>query len=148
MKAKKALTKLYKKANKKSPSASLQLLKQLKKNPDSSLNSTSHPSRGYSSSKEFQELAEQVAISAVSELAKPLSPVISWLNDAPVGFDISTSQRSAANTSSLSPVKPNQTLSNVSSIGRLPLKSPPCKRCPALQNGLCKCAAKKFQLSA
>lgn len=146
MKAKKALKKLYKKANKKAPSASAQLLKQLKKKDDSSLGSVAHSSPANSSSKELQELAEQVAISAVSELAKPLSPVISWLNDAP--FDISTSQRSAANTSSLSPAKPNQTLSNVSSIGRLPLKSPPCKRCPALQNGLCKCAAKKFQLSA
>lgn len=33
---------------------------------------------------------------------------------------------------------------NLQKILRLPLKSHPCKGCPALSKGICKCAAKKF----
>lgn len=28
---------------------------------------------------------------------------------------------------------------------QIPLKSPPCKRCPALDKGICKCAKKRLK---
>jgi len=148
MKAKKALKKLYKKASPKSPSASVLQLKKLKNSNVTSATTIRKFSIDQNTKNELQDLAEQVAISAASELAKPLNPIISWLNDAPNNIHIPSQYKKAANSSSLAPPQGPQTLSKVTSIGRIPLKSPPCKRCPALQNGLCKCAAKKFQLTA
>lgn len=167
MKAKKALKKLYKKASAKSQSVSVLQLKNLRNSdsppPISDRKCVINPETKH----EIQALAEQVAINALSEIAKPLNPIISWLNDttntehtlgqykqtanqhqqAANQHQQTTNQRTA-NASGLSSFHNHRTLSNVTSIGRMPLKSPPCKRCPALQNGLCKCAAKKFQLTA
>lgn len=148
MKAKKALKKLYRKASSKSPSDSVLQLNKLRNNNPPSTANERKLSIDQNTRNELQELAEHVAISAVSELAKPLNPIISWLNDAPNAIHIPSRHTQAANSSGLAPPQSRQTLTNVTSIGRLPLKSPPCKRCPALQNGLCKCAAKKFQLTA
>lgn len=148
MKTKKALKKLYKKASTKSPSASVLQLKKLKNRNAPSATTDRKFSIDQNTKNELQDLAEQVAISAVSELAKPLNPIISWLNDAPSTRHTLSEPKRAANSSGLTPPQSRQTLNNVTSIGRMPLKSPPCKRCPALQNGLCKCAAKKFQLTA
>lgn len=148
MKAKKALKKLYKKASSKSPSASVLQLKKLKNSNAPSATTDRKFSIDQTTKNELQDLAEQVAISAVSELAKPLNPIISWLNDAPNAIHIPSQHKKAANSSGLTPPQSPQMLSKVTSIGRMPLKSPPCKRCPALENGLCKCAAKRFQLTA
>ena len=150
MKAKKALKKLKKKVKVKSLSPSGELLSKLEKispNNDSGLKRANQVNSS-AIKQELKELAGQAAVSAASELIQPLNPIISWFNDAP-NFDIPTHQSNGSNQSH----QPSNVIalsSNNSSsvIGRLPLKSPPCKKCPALQSGLCKCAQKKFKLTA
>ncbi|MEX0336443.1 hypothetical protein [Vibrio tubiashii] len=146
MKAKKTLKKLLKKSKKKATTASLEKLHYLKKEHIPADKSNNRNDTSLLAS-ELKELAGQVALSAAQELAQPLNPVISWFNDGGGYIDLTT----PANES----VVPNIQKANIiptqsqpRSVVSLPLKSPPCKRCPALQNGICKCAAKKFKMSA
>ncbi len=145
MKAKKALKKLYKKSSKKAASHSLRQLKSLKNSTSLSGSSSSQAKSEISS--ELKDLAGQVLLSAAHELAQPLNPVLSWFDGGGGVVDLT----SPAND----PVTPKISKANIiptqnpnRSVVSLPLKSPPCKRCPALQNGICKCAAKKFKMTA
>lgn len=144
MKAKKALKKLIKKSHKTPASAAMNQLKALKKAANAS--STPNSVRQSSPIKdELKDLAGQVALSAAQELAQPLRPVLSWFNDAGGYVDLTTPANDAVKPNiKQAQIIPTQSRSLVS----LPLKSPPCKRCPALTNGVCKCAAKKFKMSA
>ncbi|WP_163370099.1 hypothetical protein [Endozoicomonas acroporae] len=89
-------------------------------------------------SPEVKSIVQDAVVSAARELAAPCNPLISWFqegNDAPfasVGVS-SDSLQSAVEKSR-----------REQSILHIPLKSPPCKQCPAKANGICKCAAKKF----
>jgi hypothetical protein len=152
MKAKKALKKLYKKSKQHSVSHSMDQLKSLKK-PLSSQQSATPNTDSNPLLDDFKDLAGQVALSAAQELAQPLNPILSWFNDGGGYVDLAPVQRKAnkldvrqANLIATSAQPANQP--QLRSIGTLPLKSPPCKRCPALANGICKCAAKKFKMSA
>lgn len=145
-KAKKALKKLYKKKSEKPLSPSLIKLHTLKKSDFSSHTQENNISEN-STKHAFKELAEQVSISVISELIEPLHPVTSWFKDAP-------SKGIASNSPSISPRPKSGAAAQAikvttnNNIARSPLKSPACKRCPALNNGLCKCAVKQFKLSA
>lgn len=146
--AKKALKKLRKKAKAMSPSRELlSSLENVNPNSDSGLKRTNQVNNS-AIKQELKELAGQAAVSAASELIQPLNPIISWFNDAPK-FDIPTHQSNGSDPShQFSNVIALSSNNSSSAIGRLPLKSPPCKKCPALQSGLCKCAQKKFKLTA
>lgn len=144
MNAKKALKKLYKNKSKKSTASKQQLQKLTRPvsqtKPQSLIDNQTK--------QELTHLSQQVFVSAASELVKPLNPLMSWFNDAPSLTDFT--DNNPLNSDDLSAVKKasQPQMANISSIGRLPLKSPPCKRCPALNSGLCKCAVKRFKLSA
>ncbi|NOH30960.1 hypothetical protein [Vibrio mediterranei] len=144
MKAKKALKKLKKKSVKAIRSRSLEQLQLLKFETKAHDIKKVESKPGWSS--EIKDVANDAAISALSELAAPLSPVLSWLNGGGQGNWSSTGKLTAANARVSS--KPSSNKPNISSIASLPLKSPPCKRCPALSYGICKCAAKRFKLTA
>ncbi len=148
MNAKKALKKLKKKAVKKVTSSSHKQLSALKIRPLKD-NSASRSSASQSALiSELKGVANQAAINAAYELAAPLNPLLSWFNDTGGVVDFTTTPKKMS-----TPV-PKQSANDaapeftVKSVGHLPLKTPPCKRCPALSNGICKCAAKKFRLSA
>ncbi|GAL17466.1 hypothetical protein JCM19235_6015 [Vibrio maritimus] len=143
MSAKKALKKLKKKVNKSTKNKSLKQLQSLKAvvGGKKEISRTSERLGD-----EILGVANEAAMSALSELAAPLTPVLSWLNGGQ-GTNWSPSQ------TSISSLPQNKRSANdgapkINSIAYLPLKSPPCKRCPALSNGICKCAAKKFKLTA
>lgn len=94
---------------------------------------------------EVKQVSQQAVISMVSELATPLQPVLSWFNDGgarqPLATALSQSSPPIASVTKVSgAVNPRLALAKV------PLKCPPCKRCPALGGGLCQCAAKKFSV--
>ncbi len=145
MKANKALKELKKKSVHKLKSKSLEQLNALKMVHSFSNEKRTDGGRGKLSS-ELNDVANEAALSALSELAAPLSPIFSWLNGngqgSWTGHSNNISKRVLGKTSV------NKSAPKISSIATLPLKSPPCKRCPALSNGICKCAAKKFKLSA
>ncbi|MGF1765344.1 hypothetical protein [Aliivibrio kagoshimensis] len=84
-------------------------------------------------STELKGVTYQALQSAVCELSAPLTPVLSWFNEGGVTESYQSEQP-----------KTNK----IRSIAYLPLKSPPCKRCPALSNGVCKCALKQMAKSA
>ncbi len=86
MKAKKALKKLKKKSVKAIKSRALEQL-QLLKSSDTSKRANSVDNKvGWSS--ELKNVANDAAISALSELAAPLSPVLSWFNDGGRGIGL------------------------------------------------------------
>lgn len=150
MKAKKALKKLKKKAVKKVASSSKKQLSALKNNSlGLSVSSRSHTSSSQSELvNDLKGVANQAAMSAAYELAAPLNPLLSWFNDAGGVVDFTTSNKMATTPLPKQSANDAAPAFSVKSVGHLPLKSPPCKRCPALTNGICKCAAKKFRLSA
>ncbi|BDY03794.1 hypothetical protein F0521_08350 [Ferrimonas sp. YFM] len=83
---------------------------------------------------ELRAITLQAGQSAVRELMAPLNPLLSWFNEG--GIEFSSSEASTPQIQSIrQPARP---------LTMLPLKSPPCKRCPALMGGQCKCAVKKF----
>ncbi|WP_205619451.1 hypothetical protein [Ferrimonas senticii] len=96
------------------------------------------PVTGNSNATVMQQLGgitKQAGLSAVRELATPLNPLLSW-------FEGGHNLRFTAANQIGAAVSSNRAA--VSSIAQLPLKSPPCKSCPAKVGGLCKCARKKF----
>lgn len=91
---------------------------------------------------EFKQVSQQTLVNVASELVVPLNPVLSWFNEG-ISTEFVGSRNKGVGIKKDVNVRPN-----VKSIVHLPLKSPPCKRCPALSNGVCKCAAKKLKISA
>ncbi|MBR9728808.1 hypothetical protein ACFOD0_10055 [Shewanella intestini] len=102
--------------------------------------------------KELNQLSEQVITNVVSELIQPLNPVLSWFHHGqarskPIvalspSNDVVSPKPAATPAARIAVnARPGQ------SILRVPLKSPACKRCPALAGGYCKCAAKKFNVT-
>ncbi|WP_090363839.1 hypothetical protein [Ferrimonas sediminum] len=87
---------------------------------------------------ELLSITQDAGLSAARELMGPLNPLLSWFNE---GANL-TFRPMAANT----PVPQPGAATNNLSLARLPLKSPPCKRCPARMGGICNCARKKFAL--
>lgn len=132
MNAKKALKKLKKKAEK-VPSRSAKQLMQLGKTATSAARVDDAVRR------EVKDISQQALLSAASELATPLNPVLSWFRE---GEELHFSTSSAPSIRSA--VKMPSSIDAKQTLVRVPLKSPACKRCPALNSGICKCAAKKF----
>jgi len=84
---------------------------------------------------EVKDLSQEVLTSVVVELAEPLSPVISWFKEGKDTPQFVSDKKK----------KSKSVQSRSHSLFSIPLKSPACKKCPALANGTCKCAAKKFK---
>lgn len=59
--------------------------------------------------------------------------------------DVSTSLEFAFSTEMMIPVATVPATKSTSYLASIPLKSKPCGGCPALRNGLCKCALKKYE---
>ncbi|WCE30848.1 hypothetical protein [Vibrio sp. SCSIO 43137] len=135
MSAIKALKKL-KKTTKKISKPSVIQLQQLKKSDSAS---------AVNIQADLKKLSGQVTLDIVSELAAPLNPILSWFGSnhhaiSNNGFSAITSKpviRSVSNS------QPEGKVSQIA-LARVPLKSPPCKKCPALSGSNCKCAMKKF----
>ena len=104
---------------------------------------------------ELNQLSEQVIGDMISEFIPPLNPIISWFNGdgqrrsyTPKDTSPSTNQLTAkVQNKAPQSFRPKMANSQPISIVQIPLKSPPCKRCPALASGNCKCAAKKFNIN-
>ncbi|MGL6258605.1 hypothetical protein [Vibrio sp. WXL210] len=144
MKAKKALKKLKKSSQKALKSQSIKQLDALKSETQVRKGSTERSASQMSA--ELRQVANQAAKSALSELATPLNPLLSWFNEGGIDWPTQTHGQSApTQTASVVSRQTGNPTPSVKSIVHLPLKSPPCKRCPALSNGVCKCAAKKFK---
>ncbi|KMV31089.1 hypothetical protein [Photobacterium swingsii] len=136
MDAKKALKKLKKKAIKHPTHSAIQLMKLGK-----SLSGGIKVSEGVK--QEVKDISHQALTDAVSELATPLNPLLSWFNE---GGSIAISPSYAGGgRSAVKRLTPMQASPKIA-LARMPLKSPPCKRCPAMNSGLCKCAVKKFDI--
>ncbi|GAD90549.1 MULTISPECIES: hypothetical protein [Vibrio] len=165
MNAKKALKKLKKKSQKKIKKQGIEQLKKLKL--DASKVKASNEGQLYFSDALKQDINQgvnQVIADVAYELATPLLPVLSWFNDhqhnidiveAPLREQLKKPSSLKDATSSAKPISVESPRSSsklqsrpAKSILHVALKSPPCKRCPALQNGICKCAAKRYKLSA
>ncbi|OAN17842.1 hypothetical protein A3K86_02675 [Photobacterium jeanii] len=157
MNAKKALKNLKKQVVKKPTKAARQLM-------NIGLAKAQQVGNDPQLAQEMKGVSQQVVHDVVSELAVPLTPVLSWFQEGSSfssSFDSYASSGESQGIGQIKSVRPvaNQNLAGGSSgqgamgqqgaaLARLPLKSPPCKRCPAMSNGLCKCAMKKFNLSA
>ena len=137
MSAKKALKKL-KKQSKKIEKKSLKQLHKLSKitTQVAANNSDWHH--------EIKDLSQDVIASMMSELKTPLEPVISWFKEG--SDNIECNKDVIARGEILTQAK-HQQRTATRSVLDIPLKSPACKKCPALANGICKCAAKKFKHS-
>lgn len=95
---------------------------------------------------DIKELSQEVLVEMVTELKTPLNPIISWFNDNQPQLDGLTEKRKVKKykKDEIKVATQQPASRNILSI---PLKSPACKKCPALANGTCKCAAKKFKHS-
>ncbi|MCP4322815.1 MAG: hypothetical protein GY787_13400 [Alteromonadales bacterium] len=89
---------------------------------------------------ELMQIAKQSGLEALREIKTPLNPILSWFDEAPA---ITLSSKIATNVWQDKTTTDNN--HQTRSLARLPLKSPPCKKCPALNKGLCKCALKRFK---
>lgn len=145
MGAKKSLKKLKKKVEK-VQSKSLKQLKGLAASTPSAV--AKEQVSGSAWQAEFKQVSQQALVDVASELAAPLNPVLSWFNEGSSTSFQSLGQSLTSTPQTSGAKKDALTRPNVRSIVHLPMKSPPCKRCPALSNGVCKCAAKKLQKSA
>ncbi len=138
----KALKKLAKKVDKKQTKAKKQLSKLVNPKP-------SYSSQQSQLAQELKNLSQQTLTSITAELATPFNPVLSWfgkglaLSPHSLSFTSPAAHNGSVNMPPAGMAK-IQKLSPAASLARLPLKSPPCKRCPALAGGNCKCAMKKF----
>ncbi|KFC97776.1 hypothetical protein [Leminorella grimontii] len=135
----KALKKLHKKA-----------LKQDRKAGDRALRALSHgtlppvmPIRQSEALKEdsvWGEVSQQVVGAMLGEVAKPLKPLLEWFDYHEPSWPSAKEKIPSARGA----MRPMPKGAQSPSILRLPLKSPPCKRCPARSGGICQCAAKRF----
>ncbi|WP_394199819.1 hypothetical protein [Shewanella waksmanii] len=133
MNAKKALKKL-KKSSKKANKQSLKQLKQLHKRV-TELESVNDELRN-----ELSQLSQHALKTAVNELKTPFNPVLSWFDDGQTQLKQPT--QTGKKLAPVTQLKPAAT----KDITHFPLKSPPCKKCPARQGGQCKCALKKLAM--
>jgi len=131
-----------KKLNKKRPKQdSIHLLKQLQK--------SGRQQQGAADvvSSQLIALVKQTGLEALNEVKTPLNPILSWFDEAqtiPLGKQYGRQQ----GEDSKSEVKRTGVVASTADnqhLARLPMKSPPCKRCPALSGGLCKCALKRLK---
>lgn len=99
-------------------------------------------------SSDLKTLSGQVARDIASELTAPLNPVLSWFGSSSHNFGHSSGPviRSISPSTNQGQQKGNDSVRLV--LAATPMKSPPCKKCPALSGNLCKCAMKKFDLRA
>ena len=135
VKAKKALKKLIKKHHN-VQSNSIQKLRKIPiDNSYSSIDSTVLKA-------ELKAISEAVSMQVLNELSAPLTPILSWFREAEYNRSRPLESRNKGHVRR-APNHPMK-VSAIKNITYLPLKSPPCKRCPALEHGICKCAAKKF----
>lgn len=109
----------------------------------------SRPAKSGSEDSVWRELSQDVVGSMLGEVSKPLRPLLDWFNHAgAVGLVIDNLQSKPRSNSKLQPFSGNMRIDTKTvqtpAILRLPLKSPPCKRCPAKMGGICQCAAKRF----
>lgn len=90
---------------------------------------------------DLKKLSGEVLSSVLSEIAAPANPLLSWFGTDSYSWGTSTLavQPASANFRSTAPAP-------TTALAAIPLKSPACKKCPALNSGLCKCAMKKFSL--
>jgi len=138
-----ALRKLHKK---KTNSTSIMALQKLNKQPNVARQPTDHIV-----SSELIEIAKQSGLEilnevkkeVLSETRKPFNPILSWFDEAQVINVVSNPQQTQS--AMQSKVQTSNKASSPQQLASLPLKSPPCKKCPALRNGLCKCALKRFK---
>jgi len=95
---------------------------------------------------ELMELAKQTGLEALAEMKVPLNPILSWFDETQVITLRSKTPKTDKTTKRKTLAQPISVVQNTpASLARMPLKSPPCKKCPALGNGLCKCALKRFK---
>ncbi|WP_051252796.1 hypothetical protein [Ferrimonas kyonanensis] len=118
-------------------------LKKLKKLAKAGRTATAKPTRilpGPSPQvrSELLAITQDAGLSAARELMSPLNPLLSWFNE---GGNLTFRPM---NSTAQAPQ--SRAVTNNLSLARLPLKSPPCKRCPARMGGICNCARKKFAL--
>jgi hypothetical protein len=92
---------------------------------------------------DFKAVTEVTVIKVISELSVPFNPIFSWFNKGDTMLSIEHNTPSVINMPS-SPMTLTKKSKVSKSVMLLPLKSPACKRCPALKNGFCKCAIKRF----
>ena len=86
---------------------------------------------------EVKAIGEVVTTQILTELSAPLTPILSW-------FDGSGNVLAGKNPKRTPRVSLQ---SNTRNLAASPLKSPPCKSCPARSGGLCKCALKRFSIA-
>ncbi len=113
--------------------------KQSLSNPLMRLNKSSEKRSDVAKS-ELAQIAKHSGLEVLSEMKAPLNPILSWFDEAPA-----ITLRSKPSASIGGPINTTQQNQTTTSLARLPLKSPPCKKCPALKSGLCKCALKRFK---
>ena len=123
-----ALKKLKKNSKKQPSISSLVALKRLPKEKSSVVQS------------ELIEIVKHSGLDVLSEIKTPLNPIISWFDEA----QVITLRSKLPVTKSKDKAK-GVMRNYKTSLANLPLKSPACKKCPALNNGLCKCALKRFK---
>lgn len=109
----------------------------------------SRPTQSRAEDSVWRELSQDVVGSMLGEVSKPLRPLLDWFNyTGAVGLVIDNLKPKSRNHSTLQPFSGNMRIETKTiqspAILRLPLKSPPCKRCPAKMGGVCQCAAKRF----
>ncbi|CAG8999472.1 MAG: hypothetical protein CENE_01446 [Candidatus Celerinatantimonas neptuna] len=99
----------------------------------------------YSLKQDVVYLSQEVLSDVVSELVKPFQPLLSWFG---LSHDVLRYQKPRSLGAFVDPQvdKPSKPVQKIGSISlaRIPLNSPACKKCPALQGGLCRCAQKKL----
>jgi len=133
-----ALKKLKNKSRPLKNGASLQLMA-LKKMSASGNNSNV----GLLLRNELRKVSNQTLVSIVVELIAPFNPLLSWFNEGS-SFRVSTNMNghkshTVIGRASLLSLEKNR-------IAYTPLKSPPCKKCPAVNGDMCRCAMKKFAI--
>lgn len=107
------------------------------------------PAKPGSSDSILRELSQDVVGSMLGEVSKPLRPLLDWFNyTGTVGTIIDNLQTKPRRNLKLQSFSGNMRIETKTiqtpAILRLPLKSPPCKGCPAKMGAVCQCAAKRF----
>jgi len=139
-----ALRKLHKK---RTNSASIMALQTLNKQANVTRQTTDHII-----SSELMDIAKQSGLEILSEVKREVlneakgtfNPILSWFDEAQV-INVVSNTKQAHGAIQSKTQAPNNKVSSSQQLASLPLKSPPCKKCPALRNGLCKCALKRFK---
>lgn len=126
-------------------------LKQGKKSGDRALRALSHntfpPATSVKSRQTsttdavWQDVSQQVVGAMLGEVARPLKPLLEWFDYGQTSW---TSAQGSKLPTTRAVMRATPKVASSPSILRLPLKSPPCKRCPARSGGICQCAAKRF----